>query len=130
MPDNCLRFAVAMALSVCASNATANAVSPMPFDQQVNEADLVVIATTAAALPDSVKRYDKTGLLQLTKMRVLLVLKGNMSLRSFDFVTRHEISEFNPECCEAMAYYILLLRQGQNNVFEAVNGRYSVILVH
>ncbi len=120
-----------MALLALASNSRAANVDPRPFEQQVAEADLVVLARMSAAARNGSRRLDNTGTAELTEMEVLRVLKGDPSIRSLDFITRDEIVELDPDCCQPDRIYILLLQRGSNqNIFAAVNGRYSVIIVH
>jgi hypothetical protein len=120
-----------MTLLALANSSRAANVDPMPFEQQVAEADLVVLARMSPAARTGPPRLDATGFDQLTEMEVLRVLKGDPSIRSVDFVTRDEMAEFNPNCCEPDRTYILLLQRASNqNIYAVVNGRHSVIIVH
>jgi hypothetical protein len=100
----------------------------MTFEQQVAEADAVVVATTWRGRGGR-PRLDPTGQMELTRMRVLRVLKGNSNLRALDLVTQGSTVEFNPQCCEPEKLYILVLRQGRDNMYEVLNGRHSAIVI-
>jgi hypothetical protein len=129
--SNILRLMAALVLLAFADNSRAANVNPMPFEQQVVEADLVVLARTSAAARIGPPRFDATGSDQLTEMEVLQVLKGDSSIRSIDFVTRGSMVEADPNCCQADRIYILLLRRSETqNIYAVVNGRDSVILVN
>lgn len=111
-------------------NALASNVEQQSFEQQVAEADLVVVAKTSELKRDVLQRTDRTGLMQLSKMKVLRVLKGDQTLTNFDLVTRGEVAELDPKCCKKGVVYILLLQRGSDqDIYSAVNGRYSVVPV-
>jgi hypothetical protein len=124
-PAACLIVA-ALLLS---ADAEATGLRNITFEQQVAEADVVVVARAWHSGRAGRPRLDSTGQLELTRMRVLRVLKGNPALETLDLVTRGSVAEHVPNCCTPRRRYILMLRQGRDNMFEVVNGRHSVILV-
>ena len=118
---------VALLMLTHASNATG--VSEWPFDQQVAESDLVVFATMSGTGGSKVITQRLNDGSELTRMRVLKILKGSSNIIEFDLVTRPSISELTPMCCAKGKTYLLLLRKGRDNIFEVTNGHYSAILV-
>ncbi len=124
------KLVAALLLLASANNSLAANVDPMPFEAQVAEADLVVLARMSAAARSDARRLDETGTAELTEMEVLRVLKGDSNIRSVNFVTRDEMAEFDPNCCQPDRVYILLLvRSTDQDIYAVVNGRYSVIVV-
>jgi hypothetical protein len=101
----------------------------MTFEQQVAEADFVVIARTLEGARGGRPRLDPSGRLELTRMRIMRVLKGDPAIRTLDLVTDGSFVELNPRCCDADKLYLLLLLQGRDNMFEVVNGRHSAIVI-
>jgi hypothetical protein len=101
----------------------------LAFEEQVAEADAVVVARTWRRGRAGRPRLDATGQMELTRMRVLRVLKGDGAMGELELVTDGSVVEMNPHCCDPGRVYILLLRQGRNNIFEVVNGRHSAIIV-
>jgi hypothetical protein len=125
---NTLWLVGVMSLFPLASVSMAANVNERPFELQFAEADFVVVAKMSKPEHVGRRHLDATGLMQLTRMKALRVLKGPRNITKFDFVTRDEISELDPRCCERDKIYILLLRRGSNqNIYAAVNGHYSVI---
>jgi hypothetical protein len=123
-----IQMAVISLVALAGQSSAAN-VNERPFEFQVAEADFVVVAKMLDTGPGQ-RRFDSTGLMQLTRMKTLRVLKGNHDITAFDFVIHDEVAELDPGCCEQDKVYILVLRRGSNqNIFAAVNGRYSVIPV-
>jgi hypothetical protein len=101
----------------------------MTFEQQVAEADAVVVAMAWRGRGGR-PRLDPTGRMELTRMRVLRVLKGDPALAALDLVTVGSTAEFNPQCCQPGKTYILLLLRGRDNMYEVLNGRHSAIAIH
>jgi hypothetical protein len=95
----------------------------MTFQEQVAESDVVLIATAARH-----GRHDsRDGALLLMQMKVDTVLKGELTVRAIDVVSKGGIVEFETNCCTEGRNYLLLLRRGRDNIFEGTNGRDSVI---
>jgi hypothetical protein len=120
----CALIAGALSFTITGS-AGAVGVNEMSFQQQVDKADAVIIAT-----PTGAGEHYGSGGVSLTRMTVLRVLKGDNHTKSIDFVTRGSITELDPRCCKRGRTYLLLLLRGNRNVFEVVNGHYSVIPVN
>lgn len=123
-----IAFAITASL-LLARDVQAVGLPDMAFEEQVAEADAVVVASTWRHGSDGEPRLDATGQMELTRMRILRVLKGDESMRALDLVTEGSIVEHDPHCCDPRRVYILLLRQGRDNMFEVVNGRHSAIVV-
>jgi hypothetical protein len=123
-----VRYAGLLSIFAFAHGANATGVNKWPFSQQVNDSDLVVFAKMDDTNRNPIRRIDRAGQ-ELTRMKVLSVLKGREAVQEIDFVTKGAISELNPACCVRGKIYLLLLRRGRGSVFEATNGRYSAIAV-
>jgi hypothetical protein len=116
-------FILAVFLLVADQGAGAVALRRMSFQEQVAESDVVVIATARRH-----GRHDShDGAMLLMRMRVDIVLKGELAIRTIDVVSEGGMVEFETKCCVEGRKYLLLLRRGRDNIFEGTNGRDSVI---
>ena len=121
-----VRISAVIAPTVLASSVAAAGLHPATFEEQVAEADLVVFAERKKG---SRSKPDLTGQLELTELRVHRVLKGNLNGNRIWLVTTGEVAELDPNCCMARATYLLLLKKGNGNVYETLNGRHGAIIV-
>lgn len=113
-----------------AAQSSAAGLADMTFDEQVIESDIVVLAKPKKGLRHGFHRLDDTGRVGVTEMKVSIVLKGQNDIKVLYLVTKDEIAERSPSCCIDGKLYLLLLKRGRDNMFEAVNGRHSVIEVN
>lgn len=120
---------VAVTLLAHSTQVGATGVNEIPFEKQVSEADLVVIAGVVRIKKFDRRRLDASGQLELQRMKILRTLKGRANKMSFELVTRGEVAELSLDCCDSRKSYLLLLKRGRNNIYEAVNGRFSVIVL-
>lgn len=118
------------ALFTSTSQSLAVGLPQMTFDEQVNESDIVVFAKPKKGLRNGFHRTGNSGRVGLTEMNVSRVLKGQSDIKVLYLVTKDEIAERNPNCCIEGRLYLLLLKGGRDNMFEAVNGRHGVIKVN
>lgn len=124
------RLLILLAALTSVSHSQAAGLANMTFDEQVAESDVVALAKPEKGLRDGFHRLDKTGRVGITKLKVSLVLKGPNNIKELYLVTKDEIAERSPNCCKNGKIYLLLLKRGRDNMFEAVNGRHSVIEVN
>lgn len=117
-------------LSTSASQLQAVGLADMTFDKQVSESDIVVLAKPEKGLRNGFHRLDDAGRVGLTQMKVFRVLKGSSDIKKFYLVTKDETPERSPNCCVSGRFYLLLLKRGRDNMFEAVNGYHSVIAIN
>ena len=110
----------ALALSALAVPAWANSVLEPTFQEKVDEADLVVIATTM-----SVDRSSSSGRGPTAKLQVVQILKGEAG-QEIEVATSSAIAELDPHCCERKATYLMFLKRAGTGPLVSVWGAYGV----
>ena len=87
----------------------------MSLDEMTKESDLVVVA--------QFQKISEVG----AKMRVVKVLKGDISLSNVQLVLNTGFPEADPECCHGGSTYLLFLKSTPRGAWVSSNGRFGVI---
>lgn len=109
-----------VAFALLASPASANSVAEPTFQEKVDRADLVVIATTI-----SVDRSDRNGRGPTANLQVVQILKGQAG-EQIEVATSSPTAELDPHCCERNATYLMFLKRVGTGPLVSVWGAYGV----
>lgn len=104
------------------TQALANDVRELPFDQKALRADLVVIGqvlSTHQRVTHGVAEGEYAG------VQIQNTLKGTAP-QNLEVLSKGLISEMNPDCCRIGQTYLFFLVREQSGAYESVNGRFGI----